>query len=73
MYMNTRVQYIKKDDLINDREYYCLSRNFEICTWDGSTFIGERYKFGNTFLCEDQHWDEGGTVKPLAILSIGDK
>jgi len=68
--MNNRIRYIKKGDLISGREYYCLSRNFEICTWNGNAFVGDRFKFGSIFVCEDQHWDDGGTIKPLVMLSL---
>lgn len=66
---NLILDYIKKEDLIKDQDYYCSARNFTIGTWNGEEFEYTRNKFGQTFTDTELHWDDGaphGTVKPLS-------
>lgn len=70
------VDYIKKEDLIKDQQYYCKARNFTIGTWNGRVFCYTREKFGEKFEATEQHWDEGapfGTVKPLSRWGINNE
>lgn len=53
--------------------YRIDARNFSLGVYNGVSkgFYGLRYKFGNTFIDEEFHWDTGaphGTAKPLEAL-----
>ncbi len=66
-----RVKYIPKDNLVIDVVYVCKARNFTTGTWNGKTFSYVRTKFGEEFIDEEDHWDDGpphGTVKPITPL-----
>lgn len=63
------IDYINKEDLITDQEYYCDARNFTIGTWNGEVFEYTRRKFNTVYPDTEQHYDDGpphGTVKPLS-------
>jgi len=57
--------YLKKGELKFGNMYVVDARACEHAMWDGKTFHYVRYKFGGYFYDEDDHWDDGGTVKPL--------
>ena len=62
---------IKKKDLIVGKKYEVDARNFDTAKWNGTEFIGLRYKFGQTYEYGELHWEDGaphGTCKPLAQL-----
>lgn len=68
---NLNVEYLKREDLVEGKRYYCLARNFRVGTWNGKEFEYERVKFNMKFPDTEKHWDEGapyGTVKPLALM-----
>ena len=44
--------------------YVVDARACDYAMWDGKTFHYVRYEWGH-FYAEDDHWDDGGTVKPL--------
>ena len=51
--------------------YYGLGRNFDYAIWDGKTFHGLRYKFGDHFMDTEEHYDldpHHGTFQPLRHL-----
>lgn len=62
------MDYLKKDELEEDVTYVVSARNFKEAVWNGKSFTGMRYKFGDVFPFNEYHWDDGapyGTVKPL--------
>lgn len=64
-------EYIKKEDLKHGSAYAVRARNFDVAIWDGEKFQGLRFKFGDWYMDDEKHWDEGapfGTVKPLYEL-----
>jgi len=64
-------EWIKKEDLEVGAAYEVYSRNINPAIWDGKHFHGVRIKFGNDFMDQEEHWDNGppyGTVKPLRKL-----
>ena len=64
------IMIIHKQDLIIGKTYICDARNFTKGRWNGETFEYMRYKFGHTYGDTDDHWDDGGTVKPIKILQL---
>jgi len=65
------MDYLTKEQLIVGKAYAVDGRNFNIAIWDGKKFHGVRYKFGDKFVDEEYHWDDGppfGTVKPIREL-----
>ena len=58
-------------DLIIGGVYLVKARNFSLGMWNGREFIGPRFKFGDTFLDTEIHWDldeRYGTAQPLELL-----
>ena len=64
--------YIPKEELKIGIAYAVHARNFTTAIWDGARFHGVRIKFGDSFISEEYHYDDGapyGTVKPLKELT----
>lgn len=62
---------IAKKDLIEGRKYEVDARNFDTARWNGSEFIGLRYKFGHTYEYGELHYEDGaphGTCKPIKLI-----
>jgi hypothetical protein len=61
-------------DCIKGHIYKLDSRNLAVGIFDGETgFIGIRYKFGDSFLFTEYHWDTGppyGTAKPREDICV---
>jgi hypothetical protein len=58
------------EDLVIGTTYRGEGRNFDVATWNGEVFEGERYKFGQVFTDGELHWDacdRHGTFKPMEI------
>lgn len=59
---------IKIENLIIGKTYEGEGRNFQKGIWNGTSFIGMRYKYGSYFEDEEDHWDSDdvhGTFKPF--------
>ncbi len=63
---------IKKNKLKKNGIYVVDGRNFDISLWDGQKFVGIRFKVFEHILCNEDHWDDGGTVKPKRLICIID-
>ncbi|MCK9155131.1 MAG: hypothetical protein M0P12_03350 [Paludibacteraceae bacterium] len=67
--------WIKIEDCKHGGVYEVDARNFSLAAYNSEikSFIGIRYKFGSTFLDEEEHWDIGaphGTVKPIRFIQM---
>lgn len=65
--------WIPLDDCEHGVLYRIASRNLRIGIYNepSKSFVGIRFKFGNRFLDDEDHWDTGaphGTAKPLEKL-----
>lgn len=63
-------KWLKKEDLIINKIYFCRARNFKYGKWNGTTFDYTRNKWVLEFEDVEYHCDDGppyGTVKPLKI------
>ena len=65
--------YIPIKDCVHGGLYLIRARNFDYGVYneENKSFIGIRYKFGETFLFAEDHWDIGepyGTVKPKEFI-----
>ncbi|HBM14765.1 MAG TPA: hypothetical protein DD381_00215 [Lentisphaeria bacterium] len=64
---------IRIDDLKQGYLYLIDARNSHLGIWMSkkNSFLISRFKFGDNFLFEEDHWDTGepyGTVKPIKEL-----
>lgn len=62
---------ISKEDLRIGAAYKGEGRNFNVAIWTGDKFTGLRYKYGDYFMDEENHWADGapfGTFKPLSRM-----
>ena len=65
--------HIPKDELERGEWYILDARNISIGRWTGEAFEGIRTKFGQPFVDEENHWDEGpphGTAKPICVVEV---
>lgn len=66
-------RYLKKEELEEYCAYACNGRNIAIGIWFKGRMYGLRYKFGETFVDSENHYDDGaenfGTLKPLFKLT----
>ena len=69
-------RYLPLEECKKGGVYRLDSRNLSYGVYDGEDgFIGLRYKFGDTFLFTEYHWDTEnhkpyGTVKPLKLMEM---
>lgn len=49
---------VQKNQLIIGKEYVGLCRNADVAMWDGSKFVYSRYKFGDIFQKEINHYED---------------
>lgn len=69
------VNYIPSEECIDRHLYRINSRNLRTGVFREETggFVGIRTKFGDRFLFEEFHWDNGepyGTVKPIEDMGV---
>lgn len=67
----TDLKYMKKEELEVGQAYAVRARNFQIAIWDGKQFNGLRFKFTDSYMDTENHYDDPkyGTVKPLYKLT----
>ena len=61
-------EYISVDELIENGIYEIDARNFSFALYQNNRFYGIRYKWGETFIDYEIHWDNEGTVKPQRFV-----
>ncbi len=49
---------IKKEDLIIGHSYKGICRNASVAVWDGKVFWYDRYKFGDTYKEDINHFED---------------
>ena len=65
------MSYIPRDQLLVRGVYEVRGRNLISAVWTGTLFLGERIKFGESFIDSEYHCDDGtslSTVKPLHLI-----
>lgn len=71
--MSDKKEHIPIADTVADGLYLVHARNFSLGIYQAAKkeFAGIRYKFGDRFIDNEDHWDTGephGTAKPYRLL-----